>query len=320
MAEIAINDTKLVSVIIRTYNHEDYIYDTLQSVLNQNYTKIQVIVVNDNSTDRTEEIIFSIIEEHPGKITYFKNRKNIGELQTYNKGLSLVKGKYVALLDGDDVYFPNKIRKQVEFLDNHQNVTACYHDVAVFTQNPMDPSFYWSDRFDLKSGSSKTIARYGHFPCAVSVMLRREFMPDEGHSIFVKTQGDWLYLVDVLENSGGEIQNINQVLAGYRIHQKNISGNWQEKLESRFISAELGSKKYPALKQEFTFYCSEMLFLKFLYCIGAKKFSLALKPLILSLRKSFPNFLILFRIPFRELKFLFKSKPKKDQFLSNFFN
>ena len=114
----------------------------------------------------------------------------MGELQTYNKGLDLVKGDYVALLDGDDIYFQNKISQQVKLLNHYPEITACYHDVAVFTQNPRDPSFLWSDRFDLKSGAAKVIARYGHFPCAVSVMMRKEFMPEDGHNPAVKTDNN----------------------------------------------------------------------------------------------------------------------------------
>ena len=105
----------LVSVIIPVYNSEKYIERTLYSVFSQTYQEIEIILVDDQSTDNTADIIKKIKANHP-EIVYYLEPQNMGAGIARNKALELAKGQYVAFLDADDLWRPEKIEKQVKLL------------------------------------------------------------------------------------------------------------------------------------------------------------------------------------------------------------
>jgi len=115
---------KKVSVIIPAFNRARYIRQTVDSVLNQTYTNIETIVVDDGATDETREILESYtgkikILEHPG-------RQNRGQSASINLGLDYASGEYVAILDSDDYFEPNKIELQLEYLELHPDIGLIY--------------------------------------------------------------------------------------------------------------------------------------------------------------------------------------------------
>ncbi|MBQ5628450.1 MAG: glycosyltransferase family 2 protein [Ruminococcus sp.] len=95
----------LVSVIMPAYNAEPYIEEAIRSVLNQTVRDLELIVIDDTSTDRTRDIIRAIAHEDRRVRPYF-NEKNLGVAKTRNRGLELCHGRYVALLDSDDYWKP----------------------------------------------------------------------------------------------------------------------------------------------------------------------------------------------------------------------
>jgi glycosyltransferase involved in cell wall biosynthesis len=119
---------ELVSIIIPTYNTEKFIRDTLQSVQNQTYQNWEMILVDDASTDKT----VSVIEEFAKKdsrIKLFKLEKNSGNGFARNIAVEKASGKYIAYLDADDLWFPEKLEKQIEFLKaNNLPFTFSFYD------------------------------------------------------------------------------------------------------------------------------------------------------------------------------------------------
>lgn len=119
---------ELVSIIIPTYNTEKFIRTTLQSVQNQTYQNWEMILVDDASTDRT----VSVIEEfakNDDRIKLFKLEKNSGNGFARNIALEKAAGKYIAYLDADDLWFPNKLEKQIGFLKaNNLHFTFSFYD------------------------------------------------------------------------------------------------------------------------------------------------------------------------------------------------
>ncbi|MDC5363159.1 glycosyltransferase [Acinetobacter baumannii] len=112
----------LVSVVLPAYNAELYLKEAIDSVLSQTCTDFELIVLNDGSIDRTEEIILSY---NDSRIVYVKNEQNLGLIGTLNKGINLAKGKYIARMDADDICHPERFEKQINFLENNDDYIIC---------------------------------------------------------------------------------------------------------------------------------------------------------------------------------------------------
>lgn len=117
----------MVSIIIPAYNAEKYIEETINSVLKQTYNDWELIVIDDGSTDKTAEII-SMLYNNNSKINYYY-QKNTGVSGARNNGLSKCKGKYIALLDADDVWEPNNLELKVNLLETNKNIDWVFSDM-----------------------------------------------------------------------------------------------------------------------------------------------------------------------------------------------
>ena len=114
---------KKVSVVIPVYNGERFIKQAIDSVLNQSYKNIQLVIINDCSTDRTEEVIFDNFGELIGsKIIYHKNNKNMERVYSRNKGVELSTGEYIFFLDYDDKWERNYIEKVIPYFEKNDIV------------------------------------------------------------------------------------------------------------------------------------------------------------------------------------------------------
>lgn len=106
----------LVSIIMPSYNTAKYIYSSIKSVLAQTYTNWELIIVDDCSTDNTDEIVASFGDS---RIRYIKNERNCGAAVSRNKALREAKGKWIAFLDSDDLWHPEKLEKQIGFMEEN---------------------------------------------------------------------------------------------------------------------------------------------------------------------------------------------------------
>ena len=112
MAERQVIDG-LVSIIMPSWNTERFIAETIQSILDQTYTNWELLIVDDCSTDRTDDIIASFKDE---RIKFFHNEKNCGAALTRNKALREAHGEWIAFLDSDDLWAPEKLEHQITFM------------------------------------------------------------------------------------------------------------------------------------------------------------------------------------------------------------
>lgn len=123
----------LASVIIPAYNHEKYIIETLKSIIEQSYKNIELIVLNDGSTDKTNDRVKSIeglLRERFSNYVYI-NKENEGICKTLNRGLCLAKGKYIFPFSSDDLMKEDRIKKQITYLEIHKGYGAVYSDVSI---------------------------------------------------------------------------------------------------------------------------------------------------------------------------------------------
>ena len=111
-----------VSVLMPAYNAAKYINTAIESMLNQTFTDFEFIIINDGSTDETEEIIKSYQDS---RIRYFKNETNIKLIATLNKGFDLCRGEFIVRMDADDISHSDRIEKQVSFMEQNPEIGLC---------------------------------------------------------------------------------------------------------------------------------------------------------------------------------------------------
>lgn len=112
----------LVSILMAVYNGESFLAEAIESILNQTFTDFEFIIINDASTDTSVDII----QKHKdSRIRLINNENNIGLTKSLNKGLKLAEGKYIARMDADDISLPQRLERQVKFMEDNPEVGIC---------------------------------------------------------------------------------------------------------------------------------------------------------------------------------------------------
>lgn len=175
-----------VSVIIPAYNHEKYVAQTVQSVLDQTFSDFELIITDDGSTDRTVAEIQTFDDP---RIRLFIGGKNQGSPVVTRQNLSHAKGKYIAFLSSDDQFMPEKLEKQVRFLDENPGYSAVFSKAKMINEQGKD--FTKKHHFYYRLYDQPNRTRYAwlnyffyHFNCLChpSVLIRRTFCDITGYT------------------------------------------------------------------------------------------------------------------------------------------
>lgn len=216
------NSMPLVSVIIPVYNSEQFICEAVDSVLNQTYTNLQIIVVNDASTDNTLKLLS---EYQDSRIQIITLTQNMHAAYARNMALPHVKGKYIAFLDADDLWYPTKIEKQVHILENNAQYCACFTWAYLIDENnnrviPYDEStLFLHNAFHVENLNQKECLLYfltkGNYINSCSSLIRTDVIKKIGGQNLSLIQlhdfEHWIRLV-----SYGEIYMLCEELTIYR--------------------------------------------------------------------------------------------------------
>lgn len=119
-----------LSIIIPVYNAGDFLNETLNSILCDNFTDFELIAIDDCSTDNSFEILNKFADQD-NRVYVRKNESNIGKMNVVNKAFSLVLGSYILIFDADDINFFGRIKNQIEFLNKHPEVDMVYGDFFI---------------------------------------------------------------------------------------------------------------------------------------------------------------------------------------------
>jgi glycosyltransferase involved in cell wall biosynthesis len=128
---------ELVSIIMPSYNAAKYIQEAVNSIVNQTYKKWELIIIDDFSTDNTESIIKSIKDD---RIRYYKNKKNIGAALSRNFAIKNARGRWIAFLDSDDIWLPEKLDKQIKFMTEN-NYGFTYSKYFLINEDSIEPKY-----------------------------------------------------------------------------------------------------------------------------------------------------------------------------------
>jgi glycosyltransferase involved in cell wall biosynthesis len=187
------SDNAFVSVIIIFLNTEKYLGEAIESVISQTYEDWEIILVDDGSTDRSAEIAQHYARLRPGQIRYFYHpgHINLGKGASRNLGIQHAKGDYLAFLDADDVWLPQKLKEQVPVFDKHAEAGMVYGQTLYWyswSQNPPDSQEdyvpWLGVPVDTPILPPVLLPLYLHgtasIPCPTSILVRRDVVYEVG--------------------------------------------------------------------------------------------------------------------------------------------
>ncbi len=205
----------MVTVLLPVYNGEKYLREAIDSILNQTYTDFEFLIINDGSTDRTEEIILSYTDP---RINYVKNEQNIKLIATLNKGLKLAKGKYIARMDGDDVSLPARLEKQIGYMEKHPEIGLCGSYIQT-----LEAGSEYIIKYQTESDQIKFRLLFDtHFPHPAAV-LRKSVLTENNLEYELKYihAEDYVLWNRMALHTG--LHNIPEVLVLKRSHDEQVS-------------------------------------------------------------------------------------------------
>lgn len=220
----------LISIGILNYNYSKYITYALESAAKQTYSNIELIIVDDCSTDNSIEVIERWIKSYVGnfKINFIRNEKNLGLSKSCNVILKNVHGKYFQLLDADDILFPDKIFKQVEILEESKNTALVYSNVTVIDEHGRTTNPDYCDRINydknkMPQGKVKEQLLDFNFITVHSALVNTAYAKEVGgfdETIVLQDYYMWLQLAEKYD-----ILYLNECTGAYRIHSASMSNN-----------------------------------------------------------------------------------------------
>ena len=203
-----------ISVILPIYNCEDYIYESVQSILEQTFGDFELLIINDGSTDKSKQIILSLDDK---RIRYLENRTNQGLIKTLNKGLHFSEGEFIARMDADDLCVNTRFQMQLEYFRQERNVDILGTNQYIIGTN---------ERILHQSDNEENKVRLLLQPAVAhsSVMIKkraliRNKLYYDKVALYAEDYKLWI------DSSlcGLSIQNLPEYLCGYRIHENQIS-------------------------------------------------------------------------------------------------
>jgi len=228
-----------VTVLMPAYNAEKYIETAIESIIDQTYKDFEFIIVNDCSTDSTLDIIERYAKQDK-RIKIISNKENQKIAQTLNNGLKEAKGKYIARLDADDWSYPERLEKQVNFMEENPDVVLSSGNMEICDGelNKKNISNYPLSDKNIR----KVFLQYN--PTVSPAMIWRREISEEIGGFSVNTMSeDYMFFMDM--SSKGEVANLKDVLIKYRVLNTSASSTQMRRAHLSTIQIALtGFLKY----------------------------------------------------------------------------
>lgn len=251
-----------VSILMPVYNAEQYIVQALESIISQSFKDWELILINDASTDNSESVIMQYEDD---RIYYIKNTENLRLIKTLNKGIGYCDGEYIARMDADDICLPDRLKQQVDFLDNHPHYLMCGTNASVIDSN------------GRRTGKIHNLTDNNYLQISLlfspsfihpSMMIRKEILQQNKYDEAYKHVEDYELWCRIAKQ--GKIANIDNELLKYRWHSTNVSvinNQVQNELKDKIIKEEL--KRLDIIPTDKELYCHKTTFQ--LYNLGNKQ-------------------------------------------------
>lgn len=275
-----------VDIIIPVHNSEKYLSDCLKSIDNQEYNKINVIIINDGSNDKSEKIINSYMHSSKFTVKYFAFQEPQGVSGARNKGISLSTGEFVTFVDSDDVILPNHVKTLVHNISGEVILSA----VHIFKKNSSQNTNYESKTLSLSESFINVLSSKGVEGYVWNKLFRNELL-QKYHVQFKKNiimSEDLLFVCDYLLKASGDMRISSTQSYYYRINNTSAtksSSAKEARIQSQYLVYTLIEKMISEStvnsKAVKVFYEKFMLFLNYaLYQIDGNEQSYQLALLL----------------------------------------
>lgn len=280
-----------ITVLMPVYNAEKFLKQAIDSILNQTFKNFELLIINDGSTDQTARILQGYKDP---RIKIIINQKKIGVIKSRNFGIKIAKGKYIALMDSDDISFPERLKKQTKYLDTHP-----YCDVVVAKIQLMDIGENiigkWEDdqenltyeQIKKKLPTGNCIAN-STAVIKISLIKKYKYKENLYHSEDYEL---WLRLCA----DGKKIEKINEELVYYRVRPGSITGYLKQgsdykniQAKTQFLLGRISQFKIGYFEITTTFYLLSDIFF-FIYINFKKNVFYFLKKVLINIGKTIGN-------------------------------
>lgn len=210
---------KLTSIICAAYNAAPYIEETIKSIIDQTDSNWELIIIDDCSSDNTIEIVTKYAHLH-SNIFLIKNKENLGPGITRNRGIEKAKGRYLAICDSDDVWYPQKLELQIKFMQSQNNMPISYTSYELVDENGKDLDkviHVASAPLSYSDYLKNTIIGF-----STSIVDRKLCPEVKMHDM--RSREDTCLWCELLRN-GHKAYGLDEVLVKYRIHNTSVSAN-----------------------------------------------------------------------------------------------
>jgi glycosyltransferase involved in cell wall biosynthesis len=205
-----------ISVLMPVFNTEQYLKSAIDSILNQTFQDFEFVIINDGSTDSSEEIILSYSDS---RIKYYKNTENIGIVATRNKGIDLCTGRFIAILDSDDIALPERLQKQWNFLNANPELAMLGGAMELIDSENQHIKIV---RTDSPSHLIKTKLFFENRFVHSTVFIRRSILAEFRYSADYKFYAEDYFLWSQIVFKY-PVANLPEVFVKYRVHQQSMS-------------------------------------------------------------------------------------------------
>lgn len=225
----------MVSIIMPSYNTAKYISESIKSVQAQTHTNWELIIVDDCSTDNTDEIIEAFLSDN--RIRYIKNEQNSGAAVSRNRALREAKGRWIAFLDSDDLWLPDKLEKQIRFMQEN-GYKFTYTDYRIQLNGEWLPYVYYGPNVVNK----RRMKDYCYFS-TITVMYEREYI-GLVQIESVRKNNDYAMWLQIIEKS--PCYRFPECLSYYIKHDGSVSSGSKFKLiKHHYIMWRVAMHKSP---------------------------------------------------------------------------
>lgn len=224
-AFIQSEENRLVSVVMASFNGERFIAKQIKSVLSQSYTELELIIVDDGSSDQTADIVKEFLTQDE-RVYFFPSGKNLGLVKNFERGLKLSKGEFIVFADQDDIFQEDKIEKQLAALNNNLKADMVISDLELIddADNRLFESMWQFQGICPEKKAPFKRLCVDNYATGCAMMFSRKLL-DSTFSFpsHLKIHDQWLALLAARKNGGG-IEVIREPLTRYRQHQDNVVG------------------------------------------------------------------------------------------------